>query len=371
MAQKRKKTPEKLQIAIDRKSGEWVSIYEVPTGRACNCIFPDSDGDIELDAKNKNKHPNTHLRPGQKIAHFAVAKGQEYEGEPHPETAIHKLAKEVFKDTKCISIPELICEEGLLKESMKIEFDNVVIEDTSLLSEFGFKPDAVGKKESKNGILKKLLIEFKKTHAVEENKIVKIQRCKISCIEIDLCGIAQLDKAFKPNRQGIKARLLDSKFSIWIYNAEEESLRKMLIEKLRQEELDRQKEEAEFIKNSNNKSEENLDSQGKQEVVDYYKWKKDLDGALLERLQRTKGLNRARILEIIEHEKVQLPLEQVPKFCKIIEVKQYIDCPISRGYQNNCTLLSCFNCRFFYKIKTVPKSSCDFVICGFRINRYK
>lgn len=97
MSQNKRKTPEKLQIAIDKKSGEWVSIFEVPTGRACNCIFPDPDGDIELDAKNKNKHPDTPLRPGQKIAHFAVAKGQDYEGEPHPETAIHKLAKEVLK----------------------------------------------------------------------------------------------------------------------------------------------------------------------------------------------------------------------------------------------------------------------------------
>ena len=107
MTQKKNIKQEKLQIAIDKKTGKWVSIFEVPCGRACNCKYPDPERDLNLVAKNENKRPDTPLRLGQKMAHFAIAPGQDYDSEPHPETAMHLLAKEVFKEHKTLVIPTL------------------------------------------------------------------------------------------------------------------------------------------------------------------------------------------------------------------------------------------------------------------------
>jgi len=353
MTSKMKKTPEKLQIAIDKKTGEWVSIFDVPSGRACNCKYPGPEGDLDLEARNKNKRPDIPLKPGQKMAYFAIARGQDYEVEPHPETAIHLLAKEVFKEHKTLVIPKLEYKMEVLANSKEVKFDRAIIEDKTLLSEYSFKPDAVGKIE-KDGIVKKLLIEFKKTHAVDQEKSGKIERSNISCVEIDLNGIDQLDIHGKPNRSEIKSRLLDPEFAAWIYNAEAEKLYKKLLDQRKKEEKDRKrKEEEEELKRIEKMCEsempKNLSFEEKKE------WAR----------------NNAKK---IEAEKVKLVLAGLPKNQSLVKVKvnedpndnyEFVICPQKERPKGPCTLFDCSFCRYFRDIRTISDIESDYVVCSY------
>jgi len=50
-----------LQLALNSE-GKLVSIYQVPTGKKCNCFCPKSEE--PLIAKNKNKSPGQILKEG-------------------------------------------------------------------------------------------------------------------------------------------------------------------------------------------------------------------------------------------------------------------------------------------------------------------
>ncbi|MGZ0014818.1 hypothetical protein [Yeosuana sp. AK3] len=181
-----------LQIAIN-EHGELTSIFHAETGKKCNCFCPVCNE--KLIAKNKNKSPNSTLREGQKEAHFAHYNGLDCKNAP--ETAIHLLAKKVLLDTKKLLLPNfgkvtlekynngLVTFDSAEKEK-RIEFENSY-----------FQPDMV---LAKNG--KSLFIEFYKTHEVDDDKIVKIQKLNISCLEIDINFIEPLING-ELNEQGL------------------------------------------------------------------------------------------------------------------------------------------------------------------------
>jgi len=113
------------------------------------------------------------------------------------------------------------------------------------------------------------------------------------------------------------------------------------------------------------KAEEDLNG-GRKEEVDYNTWSQERELALKERKQKTKGLNRNEIAEYLEIEKIEIELPEIPRFCSLIEVNKYADCPMHHEFYSRRTLIDCYNCSFFYKIKTVPKTKCEFVICSFQ-----
>jgi hypothetical protein len=91
-----------LQLARSRKTGEIVSIYEVPPGKACDCVSIGCNR--PLIARNRGKSPDQPLGPNERTAHFALYNP---DGRPEPslESAIHHLAKEVFADTRLLTLP--------------------------------------------------------------------------------------------------------------------------------------------------------------------------------------------------------------------------------------------------------------------------
>ena len=176
-----------LTYALNQ-NGDLVNINDVPNGNDCNCICPCCHG--ELCAKNGGDKEKM-------IPHFAHQSGIECEGAI--ESALHKMAKDILAEVNCIQLPDRIgAEKGNL-----LHFDRVEVECYD--GETGLRPDCVGFYGNK-----RLWVEFKNTHAVDEKKKGIIISKKIDCIEIDLHDCA-LD------RNSVKNFLTESSAQrIWI-----------------------------------------------------------------------------------------------------------------------------------------------------------
>lgn len=205
-----------LQIAIDENNNV-VSVFEVATGRKCNCTCPECGEPLE--AKNKGKTENAILEPNQKQAHFAHVSGKvcQYAAE----SALHKMAKEILFEHRTLMVPALYHYNEKVSDEARISFDNVEVEFRVTHDGSTFIPDAILTKGNR-----KLFIEFYKTHRVDENKKHKIGLLGISTIEVDLNFIEPIING-KPNYEGLKEFIeTDATFSEWLYNSEGERLYK-------------------------------------------------------------------------------------------------------------------------------------------------
>jgi len=251
----------KLQIAQCAKTGRLKSIFEVVAGADCECVVPGLD--VPVVAKNKGKKPGGLVERGRKVAHFAVAKG--YDPQEALESALHLLAKEVFAERLELFVPPLSMSAGFedklqealgefypeswnedlrdwlfyetfrvarqmmeKKSSSKIfNFDRVESEVLfhSILGEF--RADSVGSIHRT-----KLVVEFKVTHPVDDEKKERIRSLGLSCLEIDLSDFQQIDEGGKVNFEGM-SQLLRGKGGAnfeWIHNERLPHLEKLTIE---------------------------------------------------------------------------------------------------------------------------------------------
>lgn len=191
------------------KNGETVCVSDVPKGIACDCHCPYCNAPLLAKKGKIRKY------------HFAHAKGLECQ---HGyEASIHLLAKEVFQKTKTLCLPRFAlryeCKKGMerilinnskknkdrdfeihdneLIERMSIEasdslyyaddkqkppitFDNVLIEQFR----GDVKPDAIAVKAGHE-----LFVEFFFSHAVDNEKYLKLVESKSACVEIDLSNV--------------------------------------------------------------------------------------------------------------------------------------------------------------------------------------
>jgi len=146
--------------------GDLVHIDSVANGNECGCFCPHCKSD--LCAKNGGT--------GEKMVHhFAHLSGADCEGAI--ESALHKMAKNVMKETLCIQLPD----SANGKRGDLLKLDRVEVEfydkDTRL------RPDCIG--YYGNNVI---WIELKRTHAVDAKKKGKIISAKIDCVELDLNG---------------------------------------------------------------------------------------------------------------------------------------------------------------------------------------
>lgn len=153
----------RLTYAYSEVHERLVYVDEVPNGNECNCTCPKCKE--ALCAKNEGTH-RTH--------HFAHISGKECIGAT--ETALHRLAKEVLAEIKCLCLPSI---EGVCESELST-FEKVDIEP--LDKELSLRPDCIG--YHKNG--RAIWIEFKQTHAVDTAKKDRIREEKVDCLEIDL-----------------------------------------------------------------------------------------------------------------------------------------------------------------------------------------
>ena len=146
------------------KEGDLVHIDSVPNGNECECFCPHCMS--ELCAKNGGTGE-------KKVHHFAHQSGADCVGAI--ESALHKMAKDVMKETLFIQLPDRF--DGTRGELLKLDRVEVEFYD----KETNLRPDCVGYYDDKV-----IWIEFKRTHAVDTKKRGKIISANIDCIELDI-----------------------------------------------------------------------------------------------------------------------------------------------------------------------------------------
>ena len=246
----RRREPGLLEYAECARTGEMRHIFDVPTGEECGCVLPGTS--IRLIAKNKGKSADQILLNGQRKAHFALAAGGDLNAVL--ESELHLLAKRVFQEEKRLYLPavemspqfkrrvtkeiteifssskvrdadeflrEVVYPEA--KARMKVRFKGADIDFHDVQLEVAFdhkngciRADAVGFMEKT-----KLIVEFKLTHEVDEEKRKKILSMGFSCVEIDISGVGFLDENQLLNRRGIR-ELLNERLSTskrWVFNS--------------------------------------------------------------------------------------------------------------------------------------------------------
>ena len=311
----------KLQIAIDKATKELVSIYNVPVGENCNCKCPGCGKDLE--ARNRNKTPETKLKKNQKIAHFAHIDNKEL-CETALESAIHLLCKKVIKEYPLLLVPEYHFDNILFGKSELITFDNVDIEQTIKIEEDEIKPDVI--LYYNQG---KILLEFYKTHKVDDTKQEKIKRIKENCIEINVNEINPLQNGEFNINDILKLFQNTLTHKQWLYNIRHElEVNKYIADKNKkiQDEEERLKLAKLYVDSQNQKILDKIEKEKKEEFV---------------KEMRRQGKH----LNIINIEDIFIPEKHV--MCRMTNEISYIS--------------KCEKCSFFQMFKIIDNNK--YLIC--------
>ncbi|MBB2868612.1 UNVERIFIED_ORG: hypothetical protein GGI63_005256 [Rhizobium esperanzae] len=160
-----------MVVAEDRETGQPIHISAAERGLKCDCLCPVC-GRTLVARKGSRQHSFAHYP--QDVKESCVAAG---------ETLLHRLAKDVLAREKYIIRPAMTARDELgpleLKPAGKVVFDRVELE----LGQSDIVPDVVchlGRR--------RLFVEFRVTHAVDEAKLKKLRDHDASVIEIDLSG---------------------------------------------------------------------------------------------------------------------------------------------------------------------------------------
>jgi hypothetical protein len=216
-------------LQLGERNGVINHIDDVENGINCNCSC--SYCGNRLVAKNAGL---------KKMHHFAHFSGVEC-GKAI-ESAVHKLAKQVFYEIKKLLLPP--CEgfgpRGLQEyiSATIIDFDEVVLEKNAPTTNAIIRPDAIGYVG-----MKQIFVEFCYTHGVSKEKQNLIEQNNTSCVEIILNPDLQ-----HPGR--MKAFLLQSiESKRWIFHRalkrlikEHTESEKIRLEQLRRKQLERDKQ---------------------------------------------------------------------------------------------------------------------------------
>ncbi|TGV21895.1 hypothetical protein [Mesorhizobium sp. M4B.F.Ca.ET.143.01.1.1] len=163
---------DRAELVYGQKSGrKLVHISEVERGLKCDCVCPGCS--IQLVARTK---------ADKVVPHFAHY-GPGCSGAP--ETALHKLAKQIVADSLTLVVPKRIAIHGAVERALpgatdiKLEFARIEYNDPD-----GIVPDLYVTVKGHE-----LFVEVVVTHPCDEEKIRRIREHGIAAIEIDLSRI--------------------------------------------------------------------------------------------------------------------------------------------------------------------------------------
>ncbi len=165
-----------MVVAEDRETRRPTHISAAKRGLKCDCVCPVC-GRTLVARKGSRQHSFAHY-PQDVRSSCAVA----------GETLLHRFAKDVLAREKYIMRPAMSARDGLglleLKPAGKVAFDRVELE----LGQGDVVPDVVCYRGRR-----RLFVEFKVTHAVDEVKLRKLKDHDASVMEIDLSGYRDYD----------------------------------------------------------------------------------------------------------------------------------------------------------------------------------
>lgn len=167
------------------RNGSFVSIDDVPSGLACNCICVECNKPLIA-------------RKGLiRIPHFAHSSNEHglCSASGCYMTLLHQLSEQIIKNNKCVMLPGF-CD---VIPPKKIEFVKVEVEERNDRTDY--QPDIVGITE--DGV--RYVIEIKNTNGIKEDRRKKIEENDLICLEIDVSKI-KLDCLEKFLLEEIKSR---------------------------------------------------------------------------------------------------------------------------------------------------------------------
>lgn len=188
-----------LNLTYALKDDKIINISDVESGLKCGCICPSCGEPLVAKKGSKMMH------------HFSHHSG--HNCEYGYETSLHLAAKDIISKTKKIVIPAVYLnfpdsykKDELICESKEIQVDKVELE-----KRYGdIIPDIVLYVGGKL-----LFVEIYVTHRIDEEKLKKLQKAKISTLEIDLSQ----KKETITERELTDLLLNDSEEKTWKYNA--------------------------------------------------------------------------------------------------------------------------------------------------------
>ena len=150
------------------ENGKFVSIDDIKVrGLACNCRCANCKELLKARLGKVRKphfaHHNSNKKVGNKTCY---------------ENTLHKLAISVIEEEKCVMLPSLDC-----IDAQKVSFEHIEVEERNDSPDL--QPDLVGVTSDE----KRIAIEIKYTHEVDERKLDKILKKGITCVEIDISNI--------------------------------------------------------------------------------------------------------------------------------------------------------------------------------------
>lgn len=198
-------------LVAEATDSRLVHIDGVPSGLACNCVCPGCGR--QMVAKKGSVQ-------ARHFAHYAQQDGQTCVSAG--ETALHKFAKRVLNDRLQIALPAMIVkgqgDQEIVVQAERRTFDRAILEK----KEGQIVPDVVLLLRDR-----RLLVEFKVTHACGEEKIARIREMDVGAIEIDL-------SKYRDHRLNeIGDQILYDAPRIWLHNPREREAREKLEDRAR------------------------------------------------------------------------------------------------------------------------------------------
>jgi len=194
-----KKTGNELRVPFGRRGGTLVGPADVTeSGLACNCACPGCGARLMTRQGSKRRHFAHYNAPGSVLC---------------VQRSIHAAAIQVLMTAKRLTVPPMVVHVETYSKSFKwvgrsqqlgphetIHFDSCAHEVTFSNPEFGtIRPDVVGYYGGN-----RLLIEICFTHAVDAEKLAKVEQYGDAMIEIDVA-----DMSFEGGMASLEKRVLD------------------------------------------------------------------------------------------------------------------------------------------------------------------
>lgn len=213
-----KKAEIRIPFGVDR-TDRVVHISEVKRGRACDCACPGCGAPLTAAKGSVRQH---HFRHGVEV-----------ECEGAAESAIHRAAKQLIRERRQLTLAEYRLRAWRRDSTGRIHRDTEAVVPGRTTRRFdsveeeydvhGMRADLLAMEKDR-----RLMIEIRYRHAVDEQKRAKIQAADIAALEINLSDVADQVSDWA----SLWVMINDPARMIWLYNPKEKEARARLENRL-------------------------------------------------------------------------------------------------------------------------------------------